>query len=75
MNAIYLSIFNILVSSIDKKRIVIIFTIPYSFFIALFINLRDYNYGDTISYVNYYIRDYKVLDFEPFYEVIKNVFK
>lgn len=47
----------------------------YSIIISLFIICRDFNYGDTISYTNYYISDYVYLDFEPFFSFLSSVFR
>lgn len=82
MNPYYLSLFNlctlvyfISISRIDKKILLNILIAIYSFLAALFINLRDYQYGDTKAYYDYYVSDFDFVNFEPLYEIINYLFR
>lgn len=42
---------------------------------SLVVANRDFDYGDTVAYKNFYLTDYKYLDFEPLFELINSFFR
>lgn len=58
----------------SNKELNSFFLILSSFLTALYAIQRDFDYGDTINYVNFYLFDHSYLDFEPIFDATARVF-
>lgn len=62
--------------SMAKNNIVAnyIFLFLSSVMVGLYATQRDFNYGDTLNYVDYYLSDHTYLKFEPLFDSIARMF-
>ena len=67
--------FSIIFSAIKSSRIFnIVFLVLASFVSALYAVQRDFNYGDTGNYVNFYLFEYIYIGFEPLFDLVARFF-
>lgn len=83
MNPSYLILFNLstllyaLISTkIDIHKVLKLYVLFFhALVVALFVTMRDFDYGDTQNYANFYISDYVYLDIEPLFESLASMFR
>lgn len=64
-----------LFSMAKNSRVVnYIFLFASSFAVGLYAIQRDFDYGDTLHYVNFYLSDHTYLSFEPLFDSIARIF-
>lgn len=66
---------SVLFSAAKSSRVLnIIFMVVSSFLTAIYAVQRDFNYGDTLNYVNFYRFEHIYLNFEPIFDFIVRIF-
>ena len=62
-------------SALKSSRLLnVVFMVVSSLLTALYAVQRDFNYGDTLNYVNFYRFEYVYLNFEPIFDFIARAF-
>lgn len=73
-NIVMLFICSIFYSIKSNRFLGVFFLLLSSFLTALYAIQRDFNYGDTLNYVNFYRFDHSYLEFEPIFDFIARIF-